>query len=528
MIDAAPMPDAPTTVTAQATANPDWVFEPTHLDGSGSDPHGRTLSFAWHFTKVPPGSAITDSALMAPGSATSFVPDRGGDYSVMLTVTAGSDSASTSVDFTVPTLAMFHFAMTATADTSQLAPRLVRSDGTGEKLVACGESLDAGTSHWDAGPSDMETRLFLSAFNRALDVYRPDVPGPGAKMAWYEQASHQLLLVDENSACPGMPLRLDDPASQLVPGFVRFSPDGNRLAYLELSGAQPRRLITVGADGMNRHIVRANPNGDPLPARVIPVWSDAQRITWVEVQPSPQNTFAIMQAADLSDLPPVVELLECQGVFDAIDSIGFPATGEIVMSARPPGGRFDLYREPMGGPCDTSRKLTNEPAYSAAMDLDIAPDRMSVAYWSAASELQAPMGQRQPGDIFLVRADGTGSQRRLVGATGLQDYQPRWVAGGRQLTWTRLPAGEAPDAGGTPTGLMLALADGTGERVIAEDSAIPGDVTLRLGASNGGNACSGLPGMITGGGWMVVLLAIVLSVRGRAKRASRASRSDRT
>jgi hypothetical protein len=529
MIDAAPMPDASGTVAARLMVHPDVVFLTTRLDGSGSsDQSGRTLSYAWHFTKVPNGSAVTDAALS--GAMASFVPDRGGDYSVTLTVTAGSDSAMTSADFTVPTVAMFHYAMTATADTSQLAPRLVRSDGTGDKLLACGESLDAGTAHWDAGPSDMMNRLFFSAFDRALDVFAPDPiaqPMAHPRMAFFERTSRSLLVVDEASACPGTPVRVDDPTSGHGAGFVRFSLDGNRLAYLELTNLAPQRVTTVAVDGSVRHIVRANPSVDPLPARVPPVWVDAQRLAWVEAAPNTTNNFSIMEAADLSDLPPVTELLSCVGVFDAIDQIGFTGT-EVLLSARPPGGTFDLYREPMGGPCDTTRKLTNEPPYSRASDFDIAPDGMHVVYVSAKMETQVAMGQRQPGDIWLVLADGSGQPSKLVGAMGLSDYQPRWIAGGRQLAWTRLPAGEYPDAGGAPTGLLIANADGTGERVIAEDSAIPGDVTLRLGSSNGGNACSGLPGMITGGGWLVVLFAIALSVRGRAKRASRASRSGRT
>ena len=522
------MPDAAGAVAARLTVHPDVAFLATHLDASGStDANGRTLSYAWHFTKVPAGSSIMDSALA--GATPSFVADRGGDYSVTLTVSAGGDSAMTSADFTVPTVAMFHYAMTATADTSQLAPRLVRSDGQGDKLVACGEALDAGTSHWDAGPSDMMIRLFLSAFNRALDVYAPDpvaAPGTPARLAWVQQ--RQLLVADENSACPGTPVRIDDPASANLAEFVRFSPDGARVAYFEVDGtATPRKLVTVAPDGTTRHILRANPNGDPLPTRTPPAWRDAQRIAWVEVQPGATDHFSIMQGADSSDLPPVTTLLSCAGVFDAIDQIGFTA-GDLLLAARVAGGTFDLYREPMGGACDTSHKLTSEPAYSRASDFDVAPDGMSIVYWSAKMESAAAMGQRQPGDIWVVSADGSVMPRKLAGAVGLNDYQPRWIAGGRQLVWTRLPAGEAPDAGGTPTGLIVANADGTGERVIAQDSAIPGDVTLRVAASNGGNACSGLPGMLTGGGWMIVLCAIALSVRGRAKRASRASRSGRT
>src|SRR5215471_19459002 len=198
--DAAP-PDAPGgAVVARAVAHPDVVYLPTQLDaGSSTDSQGRLLSYSWHFTKVPTGSTVTDAMLMTSGASASFVPDLGGDYGVQLTATAGADHAAANVDFTVPTVSMFHYAMIATADTSQLAPSLVQSDGTGSHLLACGESLDAGTARWDAGPSDMMNRLFFSAFNRSLDVFAPDpmaMPSATPRIAYFEQASGHLLVAD--------------------------------------------------------------------------------------------------------------------------------------------------------------------------------------------------------------------------------------------------------------------------------------------------------------------------------------------
>src|SRR5215471_7984869 len=130
--DAAPPDAAAGNIVARGVAHPDVVYLPTQLDaGSSTDSQGRALSYSWHFTKVPTGSTVTDAMLMTTGAGASFVPDLGGDYSVQLTASAGADHASTSVDFTVPTVALFHYAMIATADTSQLAPGLVNSDGTG-------------------------------------------------------------------------------------------------------------------------------------------------------------------------------------------------------------------------------------------------------------------------------------------------------------------------------------------------------------------------------------------------------------
>src|SRR5438046_261887 len=84
--DAAPPDGSPGSVVARATAHPDVVYLPAMLDASGStDGQGRALTYSWHFTKVPSGSAVVDAMLMASGAGASFVPDRSGDYTVQLT-----------------------------------------------------------------------------------------------------------------------------------------------------------------------------------------------------------------------------------------------------------------------------------------------------------------------------------------------------------------------------------------------------------------------------------------------------------
>src|SRR5262249_59004640 len=75
------------SLTARISAHPDVAYLPTQLDGSGSsEARGRTLSYAWRFVRVPTGSGVVDAALVASGSRASFVSDRGGTYTVELTV----------------------------------------------------------------------------------------------------------------------------------------------------------------------------------------------------------------------------------------------------------------------------------------------------------------------------------------------------------------------------------------------------------------------------------------------------------
>ena len=61
------------------------VGVPAELNGSGSDPDGDTISYAWQFTAKPQGSqaVLEDADTAAP----SFIPDQPGNYTVALVVT---------------------------------------------------------------------------------------------------------------------------------------------------------------------------------------------------------------------------------------------------------------------------------------------------------------------------------------------------------------------------------------------------------------------------------------------------------
>src|SRR6478735_2463724 len=121
------------TPSAQAVVTPDLVGFPTTLSAvESSDPAGRTLSYTWHFVNVPQGSAITDASLSSTTAPTvTFEPDLGGDYSLMLTVTAGADSANLMVSGTVPTVPIFYQQGTFGTSNYETAVGLMRSDGTG-------------------------------------------------------------------------------------------------------------------------------------------------------------------------------------------------------------------------------------------------------------------------------------------------------------------------------------------------------------------------------------------------------------
>jgi hypothetical protein len=73
------------------------------LNGNSSfDPEGMTLSFAWSFTEVPAGSALTDASISGSTTAgPSFTPDVEGSYKLRLTVSDGINTSSDQVTLTV-------------------------------------------------------------------------------------------------------------------------------------------------------------------------------------------------------------------------------------------------------------------------------------------------------------------------------------------------------------------------------------------------------------------------------------------
>ncbi len=70
------------------------VSEPALLDGRASwDPNGDPLTFAWSVTGVPEGSAVTTADLSGgDGELALLFPDVAGDYTLVLTVSDGTES----------------------------------------------------------------------------------------------------------------------------------------------------------------------------------------------------------------------------------------------------------------------------------------------------------------------------------------------------------------------------------------------------------------------------------------------------
>jgi hypothetical protein len=525
------------TPTAQITSTPDLVGFVTRLDGTGSrDPAGRALTFAWHFSSVPAGSAITDASLSSTSSPTpTFEPDLGGAYGVSLTVTAPDGASGTaSATATVPTWPLFYYRAQYGAGADTFSVGVVRSDGTGARAIDC--ALAAPVN--DASPGYLLDLLELPGFftMRVFDPAAAPATVPSALA--FEQpipagtdlgaAGFRLLLADEQSDCASKPpVRLDDgSAAQHVE--PRFSPDGSRLVYLDRG---PDRVITVGRDGQNRHVVRT---GAKIPGAA-PLWVDATHVAWTEdtsANATPHlDVFSAADADGAGDAAGTrTTLLDCPAATDAtalqvinqLELVGqaMLVAGGVKSKFASPPGSINLYR--MAAPsCSTTAatRLASQLPGGDAWDFTVAPDGVTIAMSSTAGQT----GPNPQHDILLLTIDGSLAPTVYAGSDPvLDDIGPRWIAHGRQLTWTQAAP---PDDGGASRGggIMIGNLNGTHVRSLVPQQSGAGGPTLIAGGSNRGLSCSWSgAGADAGAGAsvaaMVLLLAITLARRTRRER----------
>jgi hypothetical protein len=494
---------------AMIAATPDVVGFVTRLDGSASV---GAAKYAWHFAQVPPASTLTDSAFStSTGPTPTFDPDLGGVYRVQLTITAGDGTTTdtTISDVTVPTLPVFyHEAVFPTPGPATFAVGVVRSDGTGAHRISC-EVQSNGPG--DLGGDDLFDLLELpgllsmrvfdgSPSLLAYEEVQPMIAGNTRSL------QHFLYLADENSDCNAKPpLRLDDGTQ---PGDAklgpRFSPDGKRLAFEE-----GNRLVTVGVDGMNRHVVRS---GKLIAAP--PAWLDATHVAWVEdLSPSPSPHPAIQSGADMDSTTPMTQL-DCGNLavinqFERLSDGAWILAGGATSKAQ--GGSITLYR--VTTECKTPTVLVTPGVSGDAWDFAISPDEKSIALSSSVVQAAAPAPQH---DLYIAASDGSSTPARFSASDALyDDVGPRWMANGRQLSWTQ--AARPPDGGvSMGAGVSIANLNGSHQRSLKPETAN----TVLVAPGNRGLACE----LATGGeipAMLVILVGFLIFRRTSGERAKR-------
>lgn len=171
-----PAPEIPTEPVARAGDDQINVLGYTiYLDGSNSfDPDGNSLSFQWEFTALPGTSALTDTALVSPDSATcNFLPDVRGLYVLQLTVSDGTEENSNEVNVSI-----VNDPPVANAGTEQTTDVsvAVNLDGSGSYNPNAQEG-DLLTYSWQVQAQPAGATPVLTGTETATPQFIPDLEG---------------------------------------------------------------------------------------------------------------------------------------------------------------------------------------------------------------------------------------------------------------------------------------------------------------------------------------------------------------
>ncbi len=472
----------------------------------------------------------TASLSSRSGAKISFEPDLGGDYQLKLTASAGDESVEQTVKATVPTVPLFYYEGTD-GNARQLGVGVMRSDGTGRRLLSCAISglvPDGGTA------IDPYSGLRFSGLF-GLRAWEPPTQGDPWRVTFLEvvptpdgtQAKEfRLWAGDENSGCNTEPARRIDST-----GFTndhrhfypRFSPDGNRVLYVDEPqdmAADTNRLMSIGIDRTQQRQIRG---GMPKLKGVPPVWYDTTHVAWVEdISLTPLPHLVIYLASDSNGAGDPggdrAVLIDCSGVLTVINQIEVVGTDMLVSGAvrstldsvNP--GALEIYRMSPGA-CSLGRKLAAEPQKGMAWDFALSPDGKTIVYLGTFG----PGGTQASNDLWLVPSDGSAPPRKFAGDPMFYDLGPRWVAGGRQIVWTQAADTEPPRGGG----LMIANSDGTHVHSLYQEGAN----SRVIGGSNQGTSCA-----YSGAArrWDLSLASVLLALAAMAcRRRWRLRRADR-
>ncbi|MBX3219004.1 MAG: hypothetical protein KF795_00715 [Labilithrix sp.] len=326
------------------------------------------------------------------------------------------------------------------------------------------------------------------------------------------------------------------PAS--VPNFIfnaRFSPDGNRIAYINDVGGSAR-ISTVGFDGAGKRdlspttavgdgsltTLGATPIIAPSAAEVIgpvtPRWKDPTHVGWVSFT----GETAALAARESWELWVVEDkagaqaerAMVCTG--SGLTHFDFLPDGTVIAAVKHPAeaeklGIMDLvvYRANAATKgCEVVRNLTKYTVDgSIARDFALSPDKSTAAFF-AGGAIDPDLG----GSLFpiltllsTVPVNGSLAPAPVPGVTGRADFGvgPRWVGGGTAITWGQVDVSFAP---GLPLSRLMPVPVGGGQPIAVTNNvigALPSgdgglsvDYHLRFGMGQG---CTAAPGPISNG-----------------------------
>ena len=541
--------------------NTDLVGFATKLDASGSaGQSGEALTYQWSFTSVPAGSKVTTSSLSSASTANpTFQPDLGGDYRVRLTVTSGGLSNYVETTFTVPTFDVAYLNVAGDNSSYTRAGAMVKSDGQSARNVGCYFSNSAKTeSDW--------IENFKSEGQFSFRAYYPLDTRLSTLLA-YTYTDDSTGTMHTQIAGPGTDCSGASPLATVGGNLPVFSPNGMRIAMVLPNSADANvgsSVYTVGVDGKEPHIIRTDATGTLGMPSIY--WVDDTHVAWIETQSRTTPGFAswavIYVSADADHAFDnnllTNKVLDCDGATNPINAVGRVSISKSVMyvsepyTAHPDAGTISgvillrLWRlEPVNGAylCDSTaiqNKIlvpdgtsnfvaTSDSVPGGANDFELSPDGTKIILYARVTASEAEL---QPTRILIGPSDGSAPFTTLVEANGCSNIGQHWVAGGRQITWTKiLQEGVTVDASTysrpKTSSVWIINSDGTNARqLVAVSSTASQARTVHTGGF-GGYSCT-LCRPASRSRWPFLSCAVTLGLLFVRKNRRRSKQSDGT
>jgi MYXO-CTERM domain-containing protein len=328
---------------------------------------------------------------------------------------------------------------------------------------------------------------------------------------------------------------LDDSSLNIIFN-ARFSPDGNRIAYLNAVNGVTR-ISTIGFDGAGKRDISfavavgdgtlssrpsalsvgtANDeSGNDEAGPVRPQWKDPTHVGWVSfiVQTEAPAQNDKWELWVVEDQPGAAAELAMRCTGSGLTHFDFLPDGTVIAAVKHPHedaqtGIMDLvvYRANASTKaCEIARNLTNNTVDGAiARDLALSPDKSTVAFFGGAfsSDLFVALTR-----LSTVPVDGSRPAAPVPGVVGPADpgAGPRWAGGGTTITWGQAELTGGPSAQGVFSRLMSVPASGGEPTVITgsstgavsgEDGGLVADYHFRFGMGQG---CAAAPGPASSG-----------------------------
>lgn len=572
-------PSSGPTLTVSSSRAKLYLGQTAKIEGATIAPE-IVNKLAWTVVAAPSESTITTESIQGAASPSpSFRPDRLGSYTLQLSgEKADGAVASVLVILEAIDAPVFFRDLHLTGDQSgndmtvTSSTQVAGAYGTEAKTVGC-----PVTSRSDAGAGGEVQFFIVSARAGAVngDSWEGP-PGAPSRVVFTEleidlattSITSRLAVAASSSACGAPEAKAIDTRSAdagaasgppVLISNARFSPDGNRIAYVNDADGSAR-LSTIGFDGSDkRDLSPVTATGDgglnpdagstivpggsgmsvlgPIPPR----WKDATHVGWVSFfgdEAATQNR-SEWELWVVEDKPGATAELAMRCSGSGLTHFDFLPDGTIVASARHVVATdagdvrpIDLlvYRANAATKaCEIVRNLTNHQTDTGiARDFALSPDKSTIAFFGGFGT-GVPSGDPTQNITLLstVPVDGSRPAAAVPGVTGAADLGigPRWAAGGTVITWGQADMSGLTGGGSSPvpmSRLMSVPAEGgktvvvanTSTGVVPSDGGVAMDIHLRYGMGQG---CSSAPGGVSNGVMLVfgMLGAGTLLVRRR-------------